>query len=155
MATIRHEVWIDAPVERVYALLASADQMSSWWDRQTEVHTSEGIVWEHSPGPEHGTVRMLVEQRVPNKLFRWKCISRHSGNTPASAWHGTTMTFALGDRSSSAAASESWARDIPLQTVVSFAHEGWDESSRYFGFCSTAWAQVLQQLAAKATAGNR
>jgi uncharacterized protein YndB with AHSA1/START domain len=150
MATIKHEVWINAPIAKVYELLATPEGMSSWWDKQTEVHTSEGLVWEHSPGPEHGTVRMLVENRVQGRLLRWKCISHHAEDVPASAWTGTTMTFALGERASSAVASENWAREIPLQTVLSFTHEGWDEASRYLPFCNTAWAGVLMQLAEKA-----
>jgi hypothetical protein len=93
---------------------------------------------------------MLILERIPNRLFKWKCISRHSENTPGSAWTGTTMSFALGDRASSVVASQKWAREIPLQTVLSFAHEGWDENSRFFAFCNTAWAAVLQMLADKA-----
>jgi uncharacterized protein YndB with AHSA1/START domain len=155
MAEIRHELWIDAPVEKVYQLLATPDGMSSWWDKQTEVQTKEGLVWEHSPGPEHGTVRMQVLERVPDKLFKWKCISRHAANVPASAWFGTTMRFMLGDRASSAVASEKWAREVPLRTVLSFVHEGWDDGSRYFAFCNTAWAEVLQRLAAKAAEGTK
>jgi hypothetical protein len=119
------------------------------------VRTSEGLVWEHTPGPEHGTVRMLVQERVPDRLLRWKCISRHAEDVPASAWTGTTMTFALGERASSHVATEKWAREMPLQTVLSFAHEGWDESSRYLPFCNTGWAGVLMQLAEKAAESER
>jgi uncharacterized protein YndB with AHSA1/START domain len=131
MAAIKHELWIDAPVEKVYPLLATPDGMSSWWDRQTEVQTDDGPVWEHSP-------RMLVTARIPNELFKWKCISRHAANVPASSWSGTSMSFAFADRASSAVASEKWAREVPVQTVLSFEHEGWDETSRYFAFCAAA-----------------
>jgi uncharacterized protein YndB with AHSA1/START domain len=155
MSTIEHEVWIDAPMADVYALLATPEGMSSWWDRQTQRHTEEGEIWEHTPGPEHGTVRMLILEKVPNRLFKWQCVSTHDAETPGSAWTGTTMTFRLGDRASSAVASATWAREVPVQTVLSFTHEGWDASSRYLPFCNTAWAAVLQQLADKAAEGAR
>jgi hypothetical protein len=124
--------------------------MSSWWDKLTPVQTDEGEVWEHSPGPEHGKVRMLVVERVRNQRFTWKCISKHSPHVPASAWTGTTMTFVLGRRASSLVAQEKWAKKFPLKTVLVFTHDGWSESSRYLPFCNTAWATTLQQLSDKA-----
>lgn len=147
MAAIRHELWIDAPPERVYALLGSAEGVSCWWDHQAERETAEGTVWEHTPGPAHGTVRMLVVARQPNALLQWKCISTHDARTPASEWTGTTIRFSLGSRQSSAAAGADWARQIPVQTVLSFAHEGWPEDAKFLAFCTTAWAGVLQKLA--------
>jgi len=153
VATLEHEVWIDAPRHAVYRWLASAEAIGAWWDPQTEVQTAEGLVWEHSPGPAHGTVRMLVTERTPDTRLRWKCISHHAPDTPASSWTGTVITFELGDRASSAAASASWATALPVQSVLHFRHEGWPDDSPYLGFCNTAWAEVLQQLARKAVAG--
>ena len=150
MTSIRHEIWVDAPVEAVYRLLGTAQGISSWWDQQTERRTEAGLIWEHSPGPEHGTVQMLVTRREPNRMLQWKCISEHKPSTPASAWTGTVVTFMLADRSASKVASAAWAQSIPVQTVLFFTHEGWDEASPYLGFCNTAWAEVLQMLAKKA-----
>ena len=93
MTSIRHEIWIAAPVEAVYKLLGTAQGISSWWDQQTERRTEAGLIWEHSPGPEHGTVQMLVTRREPDRMLQWKCISRHKPSTPASAWTGTVITF--------------------------------------------------------------
>jgi uncharacterized protein YndB with AHSA1/START domain len=33
---------IDAPVERVYKAIATADGISSWWDKQTTKQTESG-----------------------------------------------------------------------------------------------------------------
>ncbi|RYH66142.1 MAG: SRPBCC domain-containing protein [Alcaligenaceae bacterium] len=146
MPVIRHEVWIDAPRERVYECLGSVDGVSRWWDTQIERITPRGPAWEHSPGPAHGVVQMLVLAREPGRMLQWQCISAHDASTPASEWTGTTITFALGERASSAAASGGWARQIPVQTVLSFTHQGWKEGARFFAFCNTAWGTVLQQL---------
>ena len=151
MASIRHEIWLDAPTERVFELLSSAAGISTWWDKQTEKQTPEGVVFEHNPGPEHGVVRFLVLESEPHKVVRWKCISTHPENTPAFEWTGTEIAFHLGDRGSSPAAMQKWAAEIPIQTVLRFEHSGWNENAKYLPFCNHAWGNVLASLSKKAT----
>lgn len=146
MKSIEHEVWIDAPLERVYELLSSAEGISRWWDEQTEKQTPEGVVFEHTPGPEHGTVRFLILDRVENELVRWRCISEHPDNTPASDWTNTEITFRLGRREDSEVATETWTSPIPIQTVVRFEHSGWKEGAKHYAFCNYGWADVLSKL---------
>ena len=56
MATIHHQVSINAPVARVYKAISTADGIGTWWDKQTSTQTDRGLVLEHNPGPEHGTI---------------------------------------------------------------------------------------------------
>ena len=149
MTAIRHEVWIDAPIADVYALIGSAKGVSRWWDKQTEVQAKEGLVWEHTPGPEHGTVCMLVEERKPDASVKWRCISTHKKTVPASAWTDTTIEFKLSTRADSDILQQAWAKEIPAQTVLTFTHAGWNEQSIYFAFCNFAWADVLAKLVSK------
>jgi uncharacterized protein YndB with AHSA1/START domain len=95
MATIHHALSINAPVEKVYAALSSADQIGTWWDKQTAIQTDRGTVLEHNPGPEHGVVRLRVAETVPNRRVEWECISTHPKSSPASAWTGTHFMFKL------------------------------------------------------------
>ena len=141
MAALCHDVWIDAPTAKVYRAIATADGISRWWDKQTETHTSEGIVLEHDPGPEHGVVKMKVLDLVPDRRVEWECISRHPSTSPASAWTGTRVVFEIARR-----AVPPWADEKADMVVLSFRHEGWDERSEYFGFCNFAWAQALEKL---------
>lgn len=150
MSTIRHEVWIDAPQKAVCALLASAEAISTWWDEQTRKETAEGIVLEHSPGPDHGVVRFLVLENIPNRRVKWRCVSENPANTPASEWAGTEMLFEIGGRETSEVAFDDWAKEAPAQTVVKFQHSGWPSPSKYFAFCNKAWADVLNSLKDKA-----
>ncbi|MDX1461397.1 MAG: hypothetical protein R3348_10115 [Xanthomonadales bacterium] len=150
MASITHEVWIDAPRERVFHLLSSAKAIGTWWDEQTRKVTSEGIVLEHSPGPEHGTVRFLVLETEAPRLVRWRCVSTHPDNVPASEWTNTEIAFYIRKRSDSAEATEKWAEEIPARTVLRLEHTGWKEKARYLPFCSYAWAMVLSNLCNKA-----
>ena len=150
MASIRQEVWIDAPPERVFELLNSAEEIGTWWDEQTKKETPEGIVLEHSPGPEHGIVRFLILESEPHSLVRWRCTSSHPENVPASEWTGTEISFYIGDRSSSPVAMDKWASQIPVQTVLRLEHSGWDDDAKYLPVCSYAWADVLTNLSRKA-----
>src|SRR6185312_10627038 len=97
MATIYHQLPIDAPVAKVYEAISTAAGISTWWDKQTPVQTERGLVLEHDPGPEHGVVQLKVLELVPNKRVEWECISTHPKSSPASAWTGTQFTFELAE----------------------------------------------------------
>ena len=148
MTTLYHQIWIDAPVSRVYQALSSAEAVSSWWDEQTERETADGVVWEHSPQPvgAHGVVAMKVLERMPHRRVLWECVSKHVETVPASEWTGTRCLFELCDRKDCASANARWATGIPAQTVLDFRHAGWSETADYLGFCNSAWAMVLQEL---------
>ena len=95
MATLHHEVWIDAPLSTVYRTLSTPEGIGTWWDEQKAVEIEDGTVLEHDPGPEHGVVKLKVLERTPNRKVVWECISRHGPKSPASAWTGTRITFEL------------------------------------------------------------
>src|SRR5574342_510466 len=132
MKTIQHELHIDAPVARVYEAIATADGISTWWDKQTPKQTDRGLVLEHNPGPEHGIVQLRVVDRVPNERGEWECISRHPASSPASAWTGTHFIFELSDRAGG--------------TELTFRQTGYDEKSAFFNTNAAAWEKVLQNL---------
>jgi uncharacterized protein YndB with AHSA1/START domain len=145
MATIHHQVWINAPVAKVYEAIATADGIGTWWDKQTPTQTDRGLVLEHNPGPEHGVVKLRVVDLVPDKRVEWECISTHPKSSPASAWTGTHFIFEIAERGDSAASSGS-GRNQDRTTTVDFRHTGYDEQSEFFGSNNFAWGQVLQNL---------
>jgi tetratricopeptide (TPR) repeat protein/uncharacterized protein YndB with AHSA1/START domain len=132
MATIYHQVSINAPVAKVYEAISTTDGISTWWDKQTPVQTDRGLVLEHYPGPEHGVVQLRVVELVPDKRIEWECISTHPKSSPASVWTGTHFIFELADTGGA--------------TTVDFYQTGYDERSEFFEFNSSAWGQVLQNL---------
>ena len=133
MATIRHQLSINAPVATVYEAIASPDHIGTWWDKQTVTRTDRGVVMEHNPGPEHGVVQLRVAQLIPNTHIQWECISRHPKTSPASAWTGTHFIFEL-------------AEVAPEQATVDFQQVGYDERSQYFESNKAAWGEVLKRL---------
>jgi uncharacterized protein YndB with AHSA1/START domain len=146
MATLHHQVWIDAPIAKVYEALASAEGLGHWWSPHTSTQTTGGDVLAHDPGPEHGEVRMKVLDTTRNKRVEWEIISMHPKSSPASAWTGTHIGFELSPRE-----KPRWMGGEPgkpLPTVVEFRHDGWNEHSEYFGFCNFAWGETLVMLKA-------
>src|SRR4051812_31735744 len=77
MKRIQHDILIAASARRVYGAIATADGISTWWDKQTSVNTEQGVVLEHSPGAAHGVVRLRVVDLVPDHRIEWECISIH------------------------------------------------------------------------------
>ncbi len=145
MATIYHQVGIMAPVGTVYEALSDPGRIGTWWDAQTPVQTDRGLVMEHSPGPSHGVVRLLVVERALNSRVEWECISTHPESSPASAWTGTRFVFELTDKG----ADSFWsmlAGDQGAVTILDFRQIGYDERSRVFGVNNFAWGQVLANL---------
>lgn len=144
MATIYHQVSIDAPIAKVYEAISTADGIGTWWDKQTPTQTDRGLVLEHNPGPEHGVVKLKVIELIPAKRIEWECISTHPQSSPASAWTGTHFTFDLADGGESPTAGSSTVPD--RVTTLDFRQVGYDERSEFFGSNNFAWGQTLQNL---------
>ena len=144
MATIRHQVLIDAPVAKVYEAISTADRIGTWWDKQTPIQTDRGVVLEHNPGPEHGVVKLRVVELVPHKRVEWECVSSHPKSSPASAWTGTHFIFEIVEGNNVASAGSN--RDQIPATILDFSQVGYDEQSEFFGSNNAAWEQVLQNL---------
>ena len=96
MATIHHQVSIEAPLGTVYQAIATPEKIGTWWDKQTAVQTDRGLVLEHNPGPEHGVVKMRVVEQAADQRVEWECISNHPTSSPASAWTGTRLRLRAG-----------------------------------------------------------
>jgi uncharacterized protein YndB with AHSA1/START domain len=146
MASIRHQIAIRAPLEKVYAALSSPEAVSKWWDKQTETRAPCGTVWSHDPGPQHGRVDLLLWDMTPTQRVEWECISEHPSTSPASAWTGTHIKFELTSAESPAAILMSGGEKTAAYTTVNFEQTNYDENSPYFGFNNWAWAQVLNGL---------
>ncbi|MFY9608899.1 MAG: SRPBCC domain-containing protein [Blastocatellia bacterium] len=145
MATLHHQVWIDAPASRVYEAISTADGLGKWWAPHTSTETDKGLVLSHSPGGEHGDVKMKVTDTVKDRRVEWEIISTHPSRSPASAWTGTHIISEISERENPGAwlGISSGKRHL---AVLEFRHTGWDESSEYFGFCNFAWGHTLLLL---------
>ena len=132
MATLYHQVWVNASAVTLYEAISTENGIGSWWDKPKATETEIGPVLEFRPGAEHRVLRMKVLELVQGKRVEWECISTHPTHSPASAWTGTHVIFALTEREKVA--------------ILDFRHSGWDEDSEYFGFCNYQWGVALQKL---------
>ena len=148
MTTLCHELWINTQTARVYKALSSADGISEWWTKHTQMQTDQGLVLEGHPGPEHGVVRMKVLDLRENERVEWECVSSHARSSPASAWTGTHIEFEIARRS-----VPPWAEEKTQMTVLTLRHSGWNEANEYLGFCNFQWAMALQKLKKVCEAG--
>lgn len=145
MATLHHQVWINAPVARIYEALATAEGLGRWWAPHTTSHPAGSLVLAHDPGGDHGQVQMKVLDATANWRIEWEIISHHPERSPASAWTGTHIVFEITEQDNPGL----WrgiTDDEPKLAVLEFRHSGWDEDSEYFGFCNFAWGETLAML---------
>ena len=128
-----------------FEALATADGLGRWWAPHTSTETDAGLVLAHSPGAEHGDVKMKVLDTTQDKRVEWEIISTHPKRSPASAWTGTHIIFEITER-------ENPGRWLGISdgglrmAVLEFRHSGWNEDSEYFGFCNFAWGETLLML---------
>ena len=142
MATIYHQVRMNAPTVKVYRAVSTVNGIARWWDKPTDTPMDVGSVLEFNPGAEHGVLRMKVLDLLPDKRVEWECISTHPKTSPASAWTGTHVVFEVTE-------SVPMAFEITRRkhmAVLDFRHSGWDETSKYFGFCNFGWGEALLKL---------
>lgn len=145
MATLYHQLWINATPATVYNALATAEGLGAWWAPHTTTETAAGQVLAHSPGEAHGEVQMRVVEQIPNQLVVWEIISHHPAQSPASSWTGTHIAFEISERESPG----QWiglGEEPRTLTVLDFRHTGWDEHSPFLGFCNFAWGETLLML---------
>ena len=116
MATLYHQVWVNAPTAKLYEAISTEKGIGSWWDKPRAAELDIGPILE----------------RIQGKRVEWECISTHPKNSPASAWTGTHIIFEITERENMA--------------ILDFRHSGWDENSEYFGFCNYHWGVALQKL---------
>ncbi|MDG1293188.1 MAG: SRPBCC domain-containing protein, partial [Pseudomonadales bacterium] len=133
MSEINHRVGIKASPAKIYGLLTTDAGLAQWWTNDV---TGSGDVASviafrfNGGGPD-----FAVTELIPNQLVRWQ----HSGNTPAD-WMGTDISFYLSEQEG--------------QTIVRFAHSGWQEVNDFLAHCSTKWAVFLLSLKDAAETGQ-
>ncbi len=90
---IEREVMVDAPIERVWAVVTEAEHLGTWFgDSGAEIDLRPGgamtMTWQ-----KHGTVRAVVERVEPPHLFAYRW-ARPMGTVPAEG-NSTLVEFIL------------------------------------------------------------
>lgn len=138
MPDIVHRIGIKAPLETVYAAVATAEGVAGWWSRATTASENGKKAIEsvfHTPaGEELGRMRFDVTKAVADREVRWRFTEGPE------EWVGTDATFEL--------------RREGDMTLMVFGHRGWREPVEFMAHCSMKWAVFLMSLRAYAETGT-
>jgi uncharacterized protein YndB with AHSA1/START domain len=130
---ILHRVGIVAPLDQVYAAIATPAGIADWWTIDTTGLSEVGAQLAFRFG-DVGGFDMQVLELDPAGCVRWLVT-----DGPAE-WIGTEIVWRLEQRQD--------------YTIVLFAHRGWREPLEFMSHCSTKWAMFLMSLKELAETGR-
>jgi len=130
MVDIIHRVGIKAPIEKVYAAVATADGVAGWWTRETTGDSTRGgtmdVRFLTPAGDEIGAMTMKLVALEPDRRVQWRVLAG-----PAE-WIGTDVTFDLTEDGD--------------YTILLFGHRNWREAVEFTAHCSMKWATFMLSL---------
>jgi hypothetical protein len=131
MPDIKHSIQIDAAIERVHPLVASADGFMRWWAADVTEEKASGNV--ELGFFNRSTIYGLhaVQIAAPG-IAHWLC-------TSGKEWSGTRLLFDLASQNN--------------KTFLRFTHAGWQSETDYFIACTTTWGELMFRI--KATAEGK
>ena len=122
MPDIHHRIQINAPVEDVHRLVATAAGLREWWADDVEP-SSDGRV---SLGFfDRTTIYRLHLLEDGNSRVVWRCET-------GSEWEGTDLRFTLEPQKSG--------------VVLDFLHANWRGATPYFVSCNTTWGGLMFRI---------
>ena len=125
MVDILHRVGATAPLDQVYAALATVEGIAGWWTTDTTGSSEAGGTVVVRFGDVGGFDLKVVDVQ-PDALVLWEVVDGPQ------EWIGTRIRFEL-------------EREDGF-TIVLFRHEGWSEPVEFMYHCSTKWATFLMSL---------
>ena len=125
MATIFHQLNIDAEPKVIYDAITSQKGLASWWinncDAKAEVGYINTFTFEGYP-----STKMKIKRLTLNKKVHWKCIEGDK------EWKGTKLKFSISQKESG--------------SILQFKHEKWKKQSEFYATCNFHWARHFIML---------
>jgi uncharacterized protein YndB with AHSA1/START domain len=128
MPDIVHHVKIRVSPERVYKAVTTTEDARNWWTRDAVLDSKIGGGGEFGFHGRRVVTKLRVNELEPPVRVAWKIIS---SNAPG-GWNGTTITFDL--------------RADGNETVVSFAHRGFETANEDYERVTAGWEFYLVSL---------
>lgn len=123
--SIHHDVFIEAPIERVFEAVTTPSELNRWWTQRCS-----------------GTPKLEAEYNLYfTDQYDWwgrvtKCEAPHNFEIQMTQsdpdWDPTRFGFHLSFSNG--------------KTLLSFYHQGWEENNHHFRFSSWCWALLLKAL---------
>jgi hypothetical protein len=123
MADITHMIKVAAPIERVAALVGTADGFTTWWAEDVTTMPDGSVSLGFF---NHQTIYVLRPLESGTNRIVWRVESGHE-------WAGTDIRFDLASDGSA--------------TVLRFSHTNWHAVTDYFTSCNTTWGELMFRIA--------
>jgi uncharacterized protein YndB with AHSA1/START domain len=127
MADIMHLVTIAAPPERVYEALTTTEGIINWWTPDADLAATAGGIGTFRFHGGNDVTTVTVKELEPPLHVLWKTRSSFRPE-----WEGTTIVFDL--------------RAEKGNTVLAFAHRGFEAADERYAVTTTGWGVHLQHL---------
>lgn len=145
MPSIRHELIISAPAEKVYSAISSQEGLSAWWTPGTIAKAEVGTVARFAFGPTYFKEMKIAELKTSTRV-KWICISG------ADEWIGTTISFKLegGNKKTLSDAHPETGDQLRQNkdnvTLLILQHDDWKDYTPMYAECTYTWGQFLRSL---------
>lgn len=126
MATISHEIKINASRSTVFNALNTREGMQGWHTADVQGDGSVGSVWQLGFSGQLTFEWEVIAAELDERV-EWRCVSG-PGDSP-----GTTVQYILSDAPNG-------------QTLVVQEHSGWASEEDNFRKCNTLWGVLLHHL---------
>lgn len=127
MATLFHQIHIDAPAPRIWELLTSRTGLQSWWSGTVSI--AGGDRWRFSSDELESPVVLKVVEEEPDKRLEWLCVQGDPD------WENTLVLWTL----------------TPADTGfnIRLEHRDWRLTDTELAVENTRWGERLVKLRAQ------
>jgi uncharacterized protein YndB with AHSA1/START domain len=125
MPHILYDFPINAPIEKVFSAISTAEGLNQWWTKRSSAEQKSNGIYELSFGHEYDW-RGKVTKWNPNSDFEFEIFNADKD------WNGTLVGFHLKGKDGI--------------TIVEFYHKNWPEENEHFRISSFCWAMYLRIL---------
>ena len=147
MPSIRHELVIGAPADKVYQAITSQEGLSGWWTPDTRAEAQADSIARFAFGPTYFK-EMKIAELKPSEYVKWICVAG------ADEWIDTTLTFRLeaGDKTTLLNSHPETSDQLRQQTtsgkvtLLTLHHDDWKAYTPMYAECNFTWGQFLRSL---------
>src|SRR5689334_18501991 len=126
MVDLTHQIWIQAPPDKVYAAIATAAGLRSWWTADSRADDRAGGKAEFGFDRRGTVFRMDIDTLTPDRRVVWRCTG------DPDEWNGTVLTWDLAPEKTG--------------TTLRFTHGHWKALTDFCASCNTTWGELLHRI---------
>jgi uncharacterized protein YndB with AHSA1/START domain len=135
MPDLQHEIFVNAPAEKVYAALTTQNGLRGWWTTDATIEGRVGGSAQFGFDKRATVFRMKVEELTPSKRVVLSC------HGDVDEWKGTRLTWEI----------------VPKDrgSIVQFRRANWREATHLFAICNSSWGELMHRLKDYSVGKNR